>query len=285
MTRAAVNVCGRGVRLSPASRTLQHSCASPSLIGARRRRLQPASGNVEIAGITADSRDVRPGFLFAALAGRQGGRRALHRRCGRQGRRRRPRRGRTPRSPAPATCPVLRADEPRRALALMAARFYGRAARRPRSPSPAPAARPRSPSSPARSSPRWGAAGRLARHHRPGQARRRRLRLADDARSGDAARDAGRAGRARASRIWRSRPPRTASTSTASTACSSTAGGLHQSRPRPPRLSPDGRGLPSRQAAAVHRAAAAGTARPWSTPMATERRACRRGGARRAGST
>ena len=44
--------------------------------------------------------------------------------------------------------------EPRHALALMAARFYRRAARARSSPSPAPAARPRSPTSRARSSPR-----------------------------------------------------------------------------------------------------------------------------------
>ncbi|MFN8928351.1 MAG: Mur ligase domain-containing protein, partial [Rhodospirillales bacterium] len=32
-------------------------------------RAEPAAGNPEILGITADSRQVRPGFLFAALPG------------------------------------------------------------------------------------------------------------------------------------------------------------------------------------------------------------------------
>ncbi len=49
--------------------------------------------------------------------------------------------------------------------------------------------------------------------------RRCHLRLADDARSGLAAQDAGGAGRPRASRTWRSKPPRTGSISIASTAC------------------------------------------------------------------
>ncbi|MEZ5816007.1 MAG: UDP-N-acetylmuramoyl-L-alanyl-D-glutamate--2,6-diaminopimelate ligase [Hyphomicrobiaceae bacterium] len=78
-----------------------------------------------IAGITADSRAVEPGFLFAALAGsRTDGSRFVADAVARgaaavliaQG--------------APAAVPsgiaVLRASEPRRALALMAARFYPR---------------------------------------------------------------------------------------------------------------------------------------------------------------
>lgn len=82
-------------------------------------------GGVEIAGISADSRTVRPGFLFAAMPGTKadGGRfiadavakgavAVLA--------------GRIAEVPAGLSIPVLRTDEPRRALALMAARFYGR---------------------------------------------------------------------------------------------------------------------------------------------------------------
>ena len=50
----------------------------------------PGFGEVEITGITADSREVRPGWLFAALPGAQGGRRAVHCRRDRQGRGRDP---------------------------------------------------------------------------------------------------------------------------------------------------------------------------------------------------
>jgi len=79
--------------------------------------------DAEIVGLTADSRAVQPGFLFAALVGgRQDGTRfvpeALARgaaavllKAGSQG---------------PLPVPVVAAAEPRRALALMAARFYGR---------------------------------------------------------------------------------------------------------------------------------------------------------------
>jgi UDP-N-acetylmuramoyl-L-alanyl-D-glutamate--2,6-diaminopimelate ligase len=80
-------------------------------------------GEVEIAGLTADSREVMPGWLFAALRGARAdgadfipaaiakgaaailvGNGAL---------------------PASASVPVLTSARPRRALALMAGRFYG----------------------------------------------------------------------------------------------------------------------------------------------------------------
>jgi UDP-N-acetylmuramoyl-L-alanyl-D-glutamate--2,6-diaminopimelate ligase len=82
-----------------------------------------AAGEVEIAGITADSRQVQPGWLFAAVAGaKQDGARFVPEAVAKgaaavlmgEG--------------AAATVPdgaiVLRAAEPRRALALAAARFY-----------------------------------------------------------------------------------------------------------------------------------------------------------------
>lgn len=78
--------------------------------------------SIEIAGITADSRQVRPGFLFAALPGTKiDGARFIadavvrgavavlvH----------------TTTASAPSGIPVLRSEEPRQALAMIAARFY-----------------------------------------------------------------------------------------------------------------------------------------------------------------
>jgi UDP-N-acetylmuramoyl-L-alanyl-D-glutamate--2,6-diaminopimelate ligase len=82
----------------------------------------PGSGAVEIAGVTADSRQVRPGWLFVAIPGTKAdgagfvpdaearGAAAIlvKERVG-----------------ATAAVPILTSPEPRRALALMAARFYG----------------------------------------------------------------------------------------------------------------------------------------------------------------
>jgi UDP-N-acetylmuramoyl-L-alanyl-D-glutamate--2,6-diaminopimelate ligase len=79
---------------------------------------------VEIVGLTADSREVRPGWLFAALRGSKAdgsrfvadalanGAAAILAEAG------------TP-VEVPVRVPVLQSVEPRRALALMAARFYG----------------------------------------------------------------------------------------------------------------------------------------------------------------
>ncbi len=79
---------------------------------------------VGISGITADSREVRPGWLFAALRGSKAdgsrfvaeavanGAAAILAAAGAQ-------------VEAPPHVPLLASAEPRRALALMAARFYG----------------------------------------------------------------------------------------------------------------------------------------------------------------
>ena len=94
-----------------------------SLIGADAAA--PAgSGNVEVAGITSDSRNVRPGFVFAAISGSKAdGARFIADAVAK---------GAVAvltRQDTEVTgngdVPVLRADEPRRVLALMAARFYG----------------------------------------------------------------------------------------------------------------------------------------------------------------
>ena len=83
----------------------------------------PGSGDTEIAGITADSRQVRPGWLFAAIAGSKAdgarfvpeaiakGAAAILAKAGTS-------------VDVPQGVAVLTAAEPRRALALMAARFY-----------------------------------------------------------------------------------------------------------------------------------------------------------------
>jgi UDP-N-acetylmuramoyl-L-alanyl-D-glutamate--2,6-diaminopimelate ligase len=80
-------------------------------------------GSVEIAGLTADSREVKPGWLFAALRGGKAdgaefipvaianGAAAILAGNGAV--------------PASGSVPVLTSAQPRRALALMAARFYG----------------------------------------------------------------------------------------------------------------------------------------------------------------
>lgn len=83
------------------------------------------SGAAEIRGITADSRAVEPGFLFAALPGtKSDGRNFIEQAITR---------GATailaPTGTALRSCPggiaLVTADEPRRALALVAARFFG----------------------------------------------------------------------------------------------------------------------------------------------------------------
>jgi len=83
------------------------------------------AGAIDIKGITADSRAVAPGFLFAALPGTttDGGRfvgDAVARGAAAV------LTGAGAAVEAPNGVPVLRAEDPRRALSLMAARFYPR---------------------------------------------------------------------------------------------------------------------------------------------------------------
>ena len=142
-----------------------------SLIGADAAA--PAgSGNVEVAGITSDSRDVRPGSVFAAIAGTKAdGARFISDAVAK---------GAVAILTSQDTevagvgdVPVLRAEEPRRALALMAARFYGL-----QQPQTAVGCHRHQRQDLGR---RFhaadlrgaGAQQRLARHHRPGQERQR----------------------------------------------------------------------------------------------------------------
>lgn len=96
-----------------------------SLIGPESAvSLDGAAARIDIAGLTADSRAVKPGDLFAALPGaRADGARfvadALSKGAVAV------LAGAAARIDVPGTVAVLRASEPRRAFALMASRFYG----------------------------------------------------------------------------------------------------------------------------------------------------------------
>lgn len=87
--------------------------------------IAPGAGDLQIAGLTADSRAARPGFLFAAMAGsRTDGARFVADAVARGAAAVLLSAGAV--ADVPAGVAVVRAPEPRRALALMAARFYGR---------------------------------------------------------------------------------------------------------------------------------------------------------------
>ena len=214
----------------------------------------PGCGGVEIAGITADSRQVQAGWLFAAIAGSKAdgarfvpeavakGAAAILVKDG-------------TRVDIPQSVAVLTAAEPRRALALMAARFY------PAQPSTIVAVTGTSGKTSvadfarqifAASRPQGG----LHRHHRPGQARRQRLRRPHHARPRHPAPDIGRAGgrgrHASGLRGLLARPR-----SAPARRRPAEGRGLHQPRPRSSRLSPEHGGLSRGQAAPLHRAAAA----------------------------
>jgi UDP-N-acetylmuramoyl-L-alanyl-D-glutamate--2,6-diaminopimelate ligase len=90
--------------------------------GLRPRRFAPLAGDPEILGLTSDSRDVKPGYLFAALSGgRDSGRRYLDDALARGA-------AAVLTDPAPldrpVSVPVIADPNPRRRLARMAARFY-----------------------------------------------------------------------------------------------------------------------------------------------------------------
>src|SRR5690242_21175312 len=82
-----------------------------------------ASGATEIAGITADSRQVRPGWLFAAMPGSKvDGARFLPEAIAKGAAAILVKEG--TQVSAPTGIAVLTAAEPRHTLAMMAARFY-----------------------------------------------------------------------------------------------------------------------------------------------------------------
>ncbi len=240
-----------------------------SMLAGPEVAVPPGCGEVEIAGITADSRAVRPGWLFAALAGAKTdgarfvadaigkGAAAILMRSGAAAERARRRAG------------ADLSPEPRRALALMAARLFPRPARNhgrcDRHQRQDLGGRVHAPDLR-----RARTQGRLARHHRPGEAQRQRLRRADHARPGGAASHVVGA-RRRGHHAPRVRGVLARARPVPARWRAAEGGRLHQPRPRPPRLSPEHGGLSRRQAAPVHRAAAARTAWPWSTPTANMR--------------
>lgn len=84
----------------------------------------PGCGDIDVRGITADSRAVQPGWLFAALSGsKTDGARFVSDALAKGAVAILAQEG--ARVAAPGGVPLLYAAEPRRALALMAARFYG----------------------------------------------------------------------------------------------------------------------------------------------------------------
>lgn len=94
-----------------------HTLAGPEIA------VPPQFGAVEISGITADSRQARPGWLFAALSGAHAdGARFIADAIGNGAAAVLTRNGAA--AGVPDSVPVLTSAEPRRALALMAARLY-----------------------------------------------------------------------------------------------------------------------------------------------------------------
>lgn len=94
-----------------------HTLAGPEIA------VPPQFGEVEISGITADSRQARPGWLFAALSGAHAdGARFIADAIGKGAAAVLTRNGAA--AGVPDSVPVLTSAEPRRALALMAARLY-----------------------------------------------------------------------------------------------------------------------------------------------------------------
>ena len=87
--------------------------------------LPPGAGETEIAGLTADSRAVLPGWLFAALPGANVDGRTFIPSAVEHGAAAILTTGDADLTPA-ANTPVIQSANPRRALALMAAAFYGK---------------------------------------------------------------------------------------------------------------------------------------------------------------
>ena len=168
-----------------------------------------------VSGLALDSRAVKPGDLFFALAGSKtdgarfidaaiaAGAVAVA--------------GDHP-PPGDIRVPFVTTPNPRRALALAAAKFY------PRQPQTIAAVTGTSGKTSVAAFTRqiWQRLGHRIgqhRHHRPGVAEAHHLRIADHAGSDRAAPAARRNRRAKASPILRSRPRRTGSINTGSTAC------------------------------------------------------------------
>ena len=210
------------------------------LIGTASNIWQAGTGraDLDISGLTADSRQVRAGYLFAALPGSQADGRQLRRRRGDARRRRRAGARRRQRC---AICRrrrrARRDSNPRRRLALLAARLLRPPAadhrRRHRHQRQDLDRRFHPPALDAAWATRPPASARSASWRRTAMTARR----ADHARSGRAASRSSPSWPTPASTIWRWKPRATASTSTGSTACGCTAAAFTNLSARPSRLS------------------------------------------------
>ena len=86
--------CRRALIPPPNKNLAEAPCSSRHLLGPETTAPRRAAAGVEIAGITADSRQVRPGWLFAAIAGSKADGARFVPEADRQGCRRHPRQGR-----------------------------------------------------------------------------------------------------------------------------------------------------------------------------------------------
>jgi hypothetical protein len=112
------------------------------LLEERKTDVAATAAEIEIKGLSADSRRVEPGYLFAALPGARADGRAYIIDALKRGASAILAPLDTELPPEIGRVPVILDDNPRRRLALMAARFYRKQPKTSR-PSPAPAARPR----------------------------------------------------------------------------------------------------------------------------------------------
>ena len=173
---------------------------------------------VDVRAITADSREVRPGYLFAALPGaRVDGRPSSPMRWNAGAAAVLAPEGTAWPAGVPPR-PLIDDPEPRRRLAADRRRA-GRAAAGEWSRSPAPTARPARSSSCARSGRSRADKRRQPGHAGADRARLRRRPRPDHARSGGAGRRRWPSWRAPACSTWRWKPPRTGSTSSGWTGC------------------------------------------------------------------
>ena len=253
---------------TPARRGRSRRCSRPSLrveknilrltdlLSGNSTELHGAqNGAIRITGLTADSRQVQPGFLFAALAGSRADGQVYIDEAVRRG-------AAAILAPAGATRPsaiengapqvaLVLDDNPRRLFALMAARFY---ARQPKTVAAVTGTNGKT-SVVWFLRQIWDALGHSAGSSAPsGSSRRARpVGQLDHARSGDPAPNAGSAGRAGSGPAGhRSLQPRARSVPARRRRARRRR--LHQPEPRSPRLSRQHGGLSVGQAAAVLRA-------------------------------
>ncbi|MGE3968554.1 MAG: UDP-N-acetylmuramoyl-L-alanyl-D-glutamate--2,6-diaminopimelate ligase [Dongiaceae bacterium] len=95
-----------------------------ALVGERNKEVAGAAGEIDVRGLSADSRRVEPGFLFAALPGAKTDGLAFVGEAARRGAVALLAPAAGPLPPEATALAVIRDENPRRRLALIAARFY-----------------------------------------------------------------------------------------------------------------------------------------------------------------